>query len=50
MSDKPIDRLLSDPTQCKVFGPKVAVHWFPEAAYGTRCYCGKLTRQPEDDD
>lgn len=39
----PVDRVLT-PGDCRRITDDVAVHWFPDFADGTPCYCGAVTR------
>lgn len=51
-----LDALLGtdQPTQCKVFAPDLAVHWFPTAEGNVPCFCGAtmstIAVETEDDD
>jgi hypothetical protein len=43
------DRLMRDPTRCKVYGPDLAIHWFTGDRVGDPCHCGAVVREPGED-
>jgi hypothetical protein len=43
----PIDRMLSDPSRCRIVTHEVAVHWYPTPT-ATTCHCGASTRCAHD--